>query len=197
MVVAVLLLAGSAGAEDAPVVLDFELLPGGSAPLVGQSVADSYADWGISLTSIGSAGDALPVFALEGGRDGMFALTADGPNPPGNNLIVEFDQPVQSVSAEVFSDSNKGQVTMTAFDANGREIDAVTSATGSPDGWGWHPIAIDAETPRITRLAFTPDLPLRPVGIDDLTWVVPEPASLTLLAVGGTLLAIRRRRPRA
>jgi hypothetical protein len=197
MVAVVALLAGSAGAEDAPIVLDFEVFPDGATPAAGQAVADAYADWGVSLTSAGSQGSALPAFALEGGRDGLFALTADASNPPGNNIVVEFDQPVLSVSAEVFSDSNKGRITLTAYDASGTQVDAVTSATGSPDGWGWHPIGVDAGTPKITRVTFTPDLPLRPVGIDDLTWVVPEPASLTLLAAGGTLLAIRRRRPRA
>ena len=61
------------------------------------------------------------------------------------------------------------------------------------DAWPSGLYTIDLLTANVTPVPLTPALPN---GIGGLAWVIPEPATLALLALGGLLLVRPRRRPR-
>jgi hypothetical protein len=172
-----------------PVFIDFEALPDGSFPTEFDPVAESYADWGVSFWEI-DLGPGQPTFRSGYGGDGLWAGAFQcGGYPPGFNIVADFTVPVYMVSADV-SSAYDVTVTMEAKDAAGMVIGSVTSG-GGPSFWKGT-LSLETDTP-IASLEWWPSLMQSGVGVDNLFYEVPAPATLSLLALSGVLSARRRR----
>jgi hypothetical protein len=99
---------------------------------------------------------------------------------------LQFDQPVQGVSLWVLDNSYLG-ITVSLFNSNSNEI---FSSTGFPTGAYTH-IALLSDESEISRFRVETQSSGDGIGFDDVT-VVPEPATITLLGLGGLLLRKRR-----
>ena len=123
------------------------------------------------------------------------------------SLIVDFDQNLTSLGIVFLSDEGRGSYTASAtFNLQSGAI-----VTVGPESVGGVPATADdtfvgfiSQADPITSATFTASLPVATGGqvfvtLDDLAFtvapdVIPEPASLALLGLGGLLLLPRRKR---
>ncbi len=180
---AVGLLASSANAG----VIDFEHLPSGASPTVGSLVADSYAEWGVTFRSVGVSD--MPCFSDSYSSDGLAAHTLSCVYPPGFNIVADFSIPVNSIRVDLAGPVG-WHVTMIAKDSTGAVIASVVSDP-TQDFWV-RGVSLSTTTP-IASVEWWPQASPGIVGIDNL-FFTPEPATLSLLALGGLAMLARRRR---
>ncbi len=169
------------------VFIDFETLPDGRVIGTSGGLDHEYVAWGVHFGKIkNGAEEFVPIHA-----DGNNHYVGAGSTsyPPGFNIFAEFDMEVYGVSANV--SSAVGQtITMIARDSNGVFIDSVVSDVVT-SGWVANPVTLQSQTP-IASVEWWPAAQNAYVMVDNLYLTIPEPASLSLLAIGG--LAVLRRR---
>ena len=179
------------------VLVDFDdVLGGGTQPILG----DRYLAKGVLLSTDGAAG----LFV-----SGPFAYTNTPPNyciasstggSADSKIIVDFVVPNTTSPAATnivffyLSDGDTGvgsEWSAAIYDVNGALLDSITGTTNDEVMVGWSRPVKD-----IRRMVFTPSRDLE--GIDSLSFceteLVPEPASLSVLAIGAAALWFRRRR---
>ena len=204
---------GAAGFGAAKIVESFEGLTAGSNITIGLGAsllqpgtvsAFAFAS-GVVLISpvpnpgVFSKGAFVHNFALatdvtnNWGSNGNVASAANVPmgsaylgafaNSGNTSFTLSFATPQDRVGAYVTGVSGSS-VTMRAYDASGTLLETVNAATVLVANWGTNFIGIQ-QPDRISRVVFTaPDF-----GIDGLTFendllLVPEPSTLTTLALG-------------
>lgn len=173
----------------------------GVSLIAGAPLPDGYVDivdfqfdsppatfgWGLGATSIWT-GIELPSGTAVLGHSNVVT-----PDPPYSPMVFEFANPVARLGAycEAFIDTmpGTGEVSIEAFDANGASLGSIVAMT---DGAGWDRFGnyygpvdswIGLETgdgqPLIKQIAVSGTS----MVMDDLTFEVPEPASLAMLVV--------------
>ncbi len=171
------------------VLIDFEHVPDGGALPTGY-LADQYAAWGVHFGEMVRGGmDDITVHA-EG--DNQFAAAVSGTYPPGFNIVAQFDMPVYGVSADVTSAVGM-TITMVAKDSNGQIIDSVVSDLVPAVKEFVGPIELQSQTP-IASVEWWPSAQNAAVMVDNIYLTIPEPATLSVLALGGFALIRRRRK---
>lgn len=192
-----------AGPVVASAVIDFETVPGGT-PSPGLAISDQYLiTCGISFSlgdgtypSLGQYGPPKEGWVGPGGDDtlaagydgfGEFFLTYLNNTP----LRIDFARPVQVAGAEIIDIDNLEQWTVEAYGESDNLLDSLTlpdgvvqTGNGVPTPFEFHglgPIAYITMTPN-SGGGF---------GIDNV--ICPEPATLSLAAIGGVALLRRRR----
>ncbi len=172
------------------VLIDFKHLPDGRAlPKTGH-LADEYAAWGVHFRKA-TSGEMDNIAVYEKGGN-QYAAAVSCTYPPGFNIIATFDMPVHGVSADVSSAAGM-TITMVAKDSDGQIIDSVVSDVVSEAGEFVGAIELLSETP-IASVEWWPSQQNAAVYVDDIHVMVPEPATLSLLTLGGLALLRRRRR---
>lgn len=170
------------------VLIDFESLPDGRAMPGGLS--DAYAAWGVHFGKAKSGGmERISVCEKSGN---LYAAATSCTYPPGFNIVATFDMPVHGVSADVSSAAGM-TITMVARDSDGQIIDSVVSNVVSEAGEFVAAIELLSETP-IASVEWWPSEQRAAVFIDNVHVMLPEPATLSLLTLGGLALLRRRRR---
>lgn len=175
------------------IVINYSDSPAGPVP-PGTPVVDQYAALGVrhdghTTTPPGPGG----ISSLSG----LPALEAGSGDLPGRFLEIEFDVPIQGVGAFYLMGGSSDPITLSVFDAGHDEIESVVvmpqdmPLTPGPFGFNEGFVGLTTDTPfqlarfEATTLAF---------AIDDLHVVIPEPATLVMVALGGlAILAVRRR----
>ncbi len=174
-------------------VLDFE----GIAPAGGSVFMSDFSAQGVTFSD--ATGGTSGVTVVD---SAFFAPTFNTPSDylaqtsNDASLVMHFNSPVAAAGFNVSMVFKIGEVTIEAF--NGvASLESVTLTTTSPSDFttfaGFSGIG------NITEIQVTPGT--SPPGdsffalVDNLAFGVPEPASLSLLAVGtGAVLSVRRRR---
>ena len=144
-----------------------------------------------------------------GNEMGSFFLKAPDALSHGNvkyfQMDIDFSDPTQSASGEIWDIDGPEQYTVTAYDSNGNQIASLTSPTGGQglDGqaWIW---AFDAEdNGKIAKVSIehSGKGTFRGFAFDNLQFsqsqhAAPVPSALPLGAVGLLGLFLMRRRPK-
>ena len=149
----------------AGVTIDFETLPNGNPVPVGESIADSYAPWGVTFWSDGST--IMPAFTTGYNAQGVFAWCSRTTYPPGFNIMADFSVNVLTVSADAMT-SRGNTVTMVVKDANGAVLDSVESGP-APSGFWVGTLTLTTSTP-IASVEWWPSVQNASVGIDNLSF---------------------------
>ncbi len=177
-----------------PVTEDFGFVPAGAAD-VSFPIADGrQAAGSIFLTPFGTESglgelEIRPASSVEPSSEAdLFAFLDSSPDAFG--FTIDFGAPVTSFGGNFFSASSFGGSTITLD--NGDSFDVASSLIG-PDGSGFLGFTSDTSFTDIT-FTVTGDTDFEGLFIQDVVAdLVPEPATLSFLAVG-TLALVRRRR---
>lgn len=163
-------------------LIDFESVPDNQSLQVNnQYVGDTYDILGVNLRSKASG---FPTWRSNVyNNDGWFIL--GGGNK--DHIGMDFNIPVSEVSMNLMT---AGLVQFSVYDYDDVKIDGVTSIYLNIMNWGIK--TITAPTGRlISRIEVDGSNYNTVLAMDNLTFV-PEPATLSLLALGG--LVLRRKR---
>lgn len=191
----------------APVVIDFDTLPGGGSIADGTVITDQYDSLGVTFSAfengvLSAGGPVATTDFAPGGQDGnrLGNFIGDPMNPisgasRADVLRIDFASLVDNVSFDFFPQGSQGGNTLVeAFDGMGGLLFSGTT------GISGFPVIANYVLPvnGVSRIDITQPTDSWNWGLDDLTFeessAVPEPTSLCLLAIGGFGLAIRRRR---
>lgn len=181
-----------------PMLIDFETYPDGSQITAGTAITDQFTSWGITFdlvppsaaTQLTYVSNDLPTVSPNN------FLAPGGPKPNlGGTLILNFSTPVIDVGSFFIDDQR--EVAVTAFDTN---LDPVTTvySDGNPIGFDSWSISHSLGISRVELVGGILsqlwdwegniiETTYDAWGIDDLSYTqIPEPASLLLLALGGS-----------
>jgi PEP-CTERM motif len=187
---AMLSLASSAKAD--PITIDFESLAEAT------SVGASYSGVNLLNATILTAGSSLNEFELPPHSGSNVVFDDGGP------MTIAFDDPVFSFGAYF---TYLAPLTITLFDANNNVIGTLASLFASNLGLSGAPgsspneLLAFASTIGIASIVINSGLPSGSFVMDDLTFdtspaPVPEPGTLSLMALGAGAVWLRRRRAR-
>ncbi|HEX2973063.1 MAG TPA: PEP-CTERM sorting domain-containing protein [Tepidisphaeraceae bacterium] len=163
-------------------MIDFDTVPGTST---AAQWLEEYWPSGVHFRSVD---DDMPVINREDGRS--FASVYSCSYPTGFNIAADFDMPVYGATVDV-STATGCSVTLLAKDGNGQILDSITSPLVT-EYKEFSQLSVHSDQP-IASLEWWPSQNNATVLIDNLYLVVPEPGTMTILAMGGALLAGRRR----
>lgn len=190
------------------ILIDFETLPDGSLLPAGNEITNQFTSWGVTFDSI-PPNDAFQITSISNAlptTSGNNCLAPGGPAPElGGTLILDFLIPVTEIGSFFIDDHLP--IIVTAFDAN---LDPVMwkysdSNPANFDSWSIaYPLGITRVTLKggiIAKWYDNDGTLIRSEydgwGIDDLSYTqIPEPATLLLLAVGGSCSSLFSRRRR-
>ena len=175
------------------IVLDYGDSPAGPI-LPGAPVVDQYAALGVrhdghTTSPPGPDGMSSP--------SGLPALEAGSGDLPGRFLEIEFDVPVFGVGAFYLMGGHADPITLTVLDEGNSLIESIVvqpfdmPLVPGPFGFNEGFVGLLTEVPirsarfEASTLAF---------AVDDLHVVIPEPATVALLALGGLAGIVARRR---
>jgi PEP-CTERM motif len=109
------------------------------------------------------------------------------------SMLATFSRPVKSFSADFAGIDSSGDVTLTVYSGSAVIATVVATACIVPCQQ-----TLSFSAPLITRVALAPGSVADWVGVDNITFTaaapVPEASTVTMLALGMGLLALRRRR---
>jgi hypothetical protein len=132
-------------------IIDFETLPDGTVPNLGDPILESYADWGVHVSQEGVTDS--PSFANWQQPDANIYAFAGHLNNDGYAIVqISFDIPVYSVKVDV-SGGVDTSITMTAKDIDSNIIESVTATDLIPYKQ-FNTISLESYT-RIASVEFT------------------------------------------
>jgi hypothetical protein len=136
-------------------------------------------------------------FGIGGGADipdGVAYLGQSNPNDLTGPLVFTFPTPVLRAGAFASTtdppNNPHATVIMEALDSHGNVLESATISSVSPSQWASNFVGIQ-NSAMISQLEFIGDR-TGVLRIDDLTFEVPEPSSLAILASGLFLISRRR-----
>lgn len=174
-----------------PFVLDYADSPAG-AITPGEAVLDQYAAWGVwhdghTTTPPGPLGMSS--------LSGLPGLEVESRGVVGRFLEIDFDVDVFGLGAFYLMGGHRDSITLSVFDQTRGLLETVTllpqemAMTPGPFGSNEGFVGIVSEVPIRSARFEAPQLAF---VVDDLHVVVPEPATIYLLAVGTAAVAARR-----
>lgn len=170
-------------------LIDFETVPDQQNPQVNnQYIGDTYDSMGVNLWSKSSVHPRWKNNAYN--NSGWFVTGGYSGYSGSDHIGLTFDAPVTEVSMSLFTMSS---VQFWVYDTDGVPINGITSIYL---GGGWKTKTITSPAGRfISRIQLQGTTTQTVVGMDNLM-SVPEPATLSLLAIGGAVILRRKRRYR-
>jgi|GEM_PF-3159662 len=176
-----------------PVVLDYANSPAGAiAP--GEAVLDQYAALGVRHDGHTTTPPGPPGISS---LSGLPALEAGSGDLPGRFLDIEFDVDVFGIGAFYLMGGDRDSIILSVFDHAQGLLETVTlmpqdmAMTPGPFGFNEGFVGIVSDVPirsarfEAQQLAFV---------VDDLHVVIPEPATIFLVTLGGAVLMLSRPR---
>jgi len=168
-------------------LIDFETVPDLQNPQVNnQYIGDTFDSMGVDMSSKSSIHPRWQSNAY--GNSGWF-VTGGYANYGGSSHIrLTFDVPVTEVSMSLYTWSS---VHFSVYDTDNVQISGIT---GLNLNGGWKTKMITAPADRfISRIELDCTTSQTSLAMDNLSFV-PEPATLSLLAIGGAAVLRRKRR---
>jgi hypothetical protein len=190
---------GPGGFSDGATLINFDDLAGGMSIDTGELITTQYAAQGVVFNNPNhdTRANASPI--------GSSAVTSSKPNvafifqqggtlPPGPPQQLIFSVPVTRVGMQFFTGIFSTTVTLSVFDADGKQLETVTLEGTRLSGYaileGF--IGLEESTP-IAKAEITANgpegVPFN-FAIDDLRFeATPEPGTITLLSIGIAAMA--------
>ena len=173
------------------VLIDFETYPGGDPVPEGARITTQYLPWGVELFSTTDPlGPVICRIALAG-QSGLNTLGgAGGFYEP---ISMDFAQPI--IYCEILAlDVGDNGLILEAFNSQSQLVDSMTVVNPGLGVGEIDPMWVaGSDIVLVTARQVTPGVSGDGYVMDDLTYTIPEPLTMSLLALGG-LAVVRRRR---